>query len=99
MSKCEHLEFVSFISIGRLTDGETGPVNAYTAEIKIQCKDCSMPFMFIGPPMGLLWDQPTVSPDAQELRCPIRPSNEFAEPSGKRLPSFRITPMQALPNQ
>lgn len=72
--RCEHPEFASRVAIGRLMDVEGGPVTHYTAEIRVACATCKMPFEWVGPPLGILDpNAPVVSIDRQELRIPIEP--------------------------
>ena len=70
---CEHLEFEARVEVGRLTEGEGGKVTSFSADVRITCTDCGKPFLFVGVPFGLSPNQPTVSVDGQELRCPIIP--------------------------
>lgn len=76
---CQHFNFVGSVRVGRLTDGDDGPVNGYTADIKIKCHDCGLPFEFIGVPGGYSPGQPMCNFDATELRAPIRPSSDPVE--------------------
>ncbi len=73
---CEHKNFVSRANIFRLSQEEGGPVDAFTAEINIECLDCHMPFMFIGTPLGVSPNHPTRSADLRTLRAPIVPVGE-----------------------
>lgn len=76
---CQHEQFECVAKIGRLTDGDDGPVTGYAADIRIRCIQCGMPFEFIGVPGGYSPAQPMVSFDATELRAPIRPSSDPVE--------------------
>jgi hypothetical protein len=74
MQKCDHPNFKCDANIFRLTDGEGGPVTGYTADIRIKCSECGLPFRFRGLPAGSHFAEPTVSADALELRAPLEPA-------------------------
>lgn len=69
-------------------DDDREKIIGYTATVVVQCNRCSEPFAFVGPPVGLLPDEPTISPDALELRVPIRPQSDPT--IGKGLAGFRV---------
>lgn len=71
---CEHMNFVADVAVGRLTDGDGGPVTGYTSEIHIKCRDCGLPFRFLGLPFGHHFAEPRLSADSLELRAPIEPA-------------------------
>lgn len=86
---CPHEDFEVWAEVGRLTDGEDGPVDAYAASIKINCVQCQEPFRWIGLQAGLMPDKPMVSVDETELRAPIRPAS--ADPDfGFGIPGFAV---------
>lgn len=70
---CEHKIFNAQARVGRLTDGEDGPVTGYTCDLTIICAQCLKPFQFIGLPGGVAPNYPTVSADGLEARIPIKP--------------------------
>jgi hypothetical protein len=76
---CQHEQFEVMAKVVRLTDGDNGPVTGYTADIRIKCVQCEMPFEFIGVPGGYSPSQPMVNFDGTELRAPIRPSSDPVE--------------------
>jgi hypothetical protein len=77
---CEHLNFQANVKVTRLTDNENeNVVTGYSADMKICCVDCGIPFEFIGVPGGYSPIQPMVSFDATELRVPIKPSSDPVE--------------------
>ena len=78
MADCKHMDFDANVRVARLTDGDNGPVNGYSADVTIKCRECAMPFLFIGLPGGSSPSKPTVSVDGQEARMPIGPQNETA---------------------
>lgn len=73
MSDCLHEEFEVFAKIGRFADQDTDKVTHFGADIKIRCKQCQLPFEWIGVPMGFAFTGPHCSVDLLELRAPIRP--------------------------
>ncbi len=71
---CKHFNFKAQVNVFRLTaSDDASKVNGYTAEIRINCTECGLPFEFIGVDAGMLSTKPMASVDAQELRAPIRP--------------------------
>ncbi len=71
MSECEHKEFEARVEVNRLED-----VKQFAADVHIQCRDCGMPFRFLGLPAGLRPERPAVSVDGTEARLPIAPLDE-----------------------
>lgn len=67
-SACRHAEFGGHIAVIRLVD--TGH---FLCEVTVQCKECDVPFSFLGPPLGLLSGAPSVSVDRTKLCIPIEP--------------------------
>lgn len=45
-TECAHMRFRSQANVFRLSEIEGGPITGYTAEIKIACDDCGLPFRF-----------------------------------------------------
>jgi hypothetical protein len=86
---CEHEEFAVFASVGRITDGDGGPVAGFTAEVRVSCDRCREPFRWVGAPAGLSPRQPMVSVDELELRAPIRPASSDPD-FGLGIPGFAI---------
>lgn len=71
---CPHMNFKAQVNVTRMTDNkDETTVMGYTAEITINCLECGLPFEFIGVDAGMMPTRPMASPDAQELRAPIRP--------------------------
>lgn len=75
MNNCHHENFEAKCNVGRLTDGEDGPVTSWVIEVRVRCADCQLDFGFIGPPAGIRNSDATCSPDGLELRCPIAPGS------------------------
>jgi len=73
---CPHQNFTAQVVTTRLTDGEDGPVTAYSACVRVWCADetCGQAFEWIGLPVGLNPRGPMVSFDGTELRAPLRPA-------------------------
>lgn len=59
--------------VSRLTNVEGGPVTGYSADIRVRCAQCDLPFRWMGLPGGLSRDQPATSLAGDELRAPIEP--------------------------
>lgn len=83
MKDCKHESFECFCSVGRLTDGDNGPVTDYMLDIKVQCRDCKQFFEFIGVPAGYSPSEPMTSTDFTELRIPVRPNTGRIADSAK----------------
>lgn len=74
MTACAHLNFAANVKVGRLTNGDDGPVTGYTADVTVKCAECGLPFRFIGLGAGNHFAEPRVSIDGTELRAPIEPA-------------------------
>lgn len=87
---CTHENFDAFVDVGRITASDNDPtVIGYSAEIRVNCRDCSEPFRWTGVPAGLSPRQPMCSVDETELRAPLRPAS--ADPDfGLGLPGFSV---------
>jgi len=71
---CVHLNFQADVSVGRLTDGEGGPVTSYMCSVRVHCAECGRPFEFVGLPLGLNLRGATSNMDASEANLAIKPS-------------------------
>jgi hypothetical protein len=60
----------------------------YILDLRAWCLDCGYRFRFLGMPMGLLPDQPTVSVDGFEASLPVEP--EMRTQEVKPMPGFRV---------
>lgn len=80
---CNHPTFAASVSVGGITDKDTGHVLGFNAEVKIQCHICGEPFTFLGLPAGLSPHHPTVSVDGQTLRAPIALASAKRSPLDK----------------
>ncbi len=74
-ANCAHENFQANVGVHRLSDEPDGPINRYSADITIKCRDCGEPFQFIGVKAGLSFAEPMVGIDGEELRCPIGPKS------------------------
>lgn len=88
---CPHENFDVLALVNRRTASDNDPtVVGYSADIKINCRDCGEPFRWTGLRAGLSPAQPMCSLDETELRAPIRPAS--ADPDfGLGLPGFAVT--------
>jgi hypothetical protein len=87
---CLHEDFQVWAEVNRLSAAEGGPVDAYAADIKINCANCQEPFRWIGLQAGLMRDRPMVSVDETQLRAPIRPASSDPD-FGLGIPGFAVT--------
>ena len=92
---CVHEDFACLVDVNRLTDIEDGPVQGYSASIRIECAQCHEPFCFRGVPLGLSQLAPTQSLDGTELRTPIHPMSDPTPGIGLLGFSVRVTPPEA----
>lgn len=74
MSGCVHMNFDAMCSVGRLSEDEGGPITGYTIGVQVKCRECGLPFRFIGLEAGSHFAEPRVSADGTELRAPIEPA-------------------------
>jgi hypothetical protein len=80
MKDCKHMNFEAGTKVARLTDqDDSEKITGYSLDIIVNCKDCGLPFEFIGIPGGYSPAQPMVNFDSTEARMPIRPSTDPAE--------------------
>lgn len=86
---CPHENFACVVEVNRLCATEGGPVDAYSADIRVHCADCDEPFRWIGPAAGMSPLRPMVSVDETELRAPLRPASSDPD-FGLGIPGFAI---------
>lgn len=84
---CVHERFLADVNVHRIKQAEAGPVTNFTADVKIQCAACGLPFEFLGVGMGSSPVEPLTSPDRLELRAPIVPQGAQVNPN---LIGFRV---------
>lgn len=74
---CTHQNFGVHANVYKLQISDTDDrIGGYNVEITIWCRDCKLPFEWVGIPCGLLHDRPAASFDYLELRAPIIPKGE-----------------------
>lgn len=71
---CPHLNFEAKVDVSRLSHEEGWPITGYTADVRIRCAHCGVPFAFKGMLPGSSPNYPMVSVDRDELRAPIEPA-------------------------
>jgi hypothetical protein len=80
MPDCQHGVFECRCSVARLTDDtDESKITGYSANIRIVCAECGIPFEWVGVLGGYSPSQPMASVDNYELRAPIKPSSDPAE--------------------
>lgn len=83
---CRHEDFGATVEVARIVPDQPGPM-AFSASIRIVCSRCLVPFEFLGLAAGMSPIEPMTSVDRLELRAPIVPLGEKANPN---LPGFRV---------
>lgn len=73
---CEHHNFAAEVDVNRLPEKEGGPILRYSADVRIKCADCGLPFRFIGLPAGLDLNGAATSVNAEEARLAIAPKGQ-----------------------
>jgi hypothetical protein len=89
MPDCQHEEFDAFVAVNRLEDTGT-----FSADITIRCRQCQMPFSFVGVERGLSSARPMISVDGTELRAPIEPGPRAVPLSGTIVFEMPSNPMR-----
>ena len=77
---CEHESFDADVQVARMPSVEGGPINRYSASIRIKCVQCGTPFRFIGLPCGIDLNGAAVSIGGTEGRFAIAPKGEVITP-------------------
>jgi len=86
MTDCKHMNFQAYVSVHRLEDS-----GRFSADVKIECAECHLPFQFLGLPLGLDLNGAAMSVDGQEARLAIAPVGSVPQPLDKGLVSgFRV---------
>lgn len=86
---CDHPNFSAQVDVNRLSQKDGGPITSYVSEIRVECAECGQPFKFICPDVGMMTDRPCISPNGQELRVYVEPSDGSLDPT-LRPPAFSI---------
>jgi hypothetical protein len=71
LDQCQHEDFEAAVDVHRLEDS-----GRFQADVRINCKECGLPFRFIGLPAGLDLNGAATSADATEARLSIAPKGE-----------------------
>lgn len=70
---CAHREFLSKVDV-EIVDDKASMESRYVMEVRINCRQCGLPFQFVGLPAGQpMLAFPTCTKDLVEARLPIRP--------------------------
>lgn len=94
MSKeCKHLDFNAKVIVNRLEDK-----GLFNADVEIWCKDCGLPFKFVGLPMGLNLFGATVDVGKTEARLAIKPCTEEEKQRWLEWEKFRTTKVSETSN-
>lgn len=72
---CKHEEFDAAVVVARLED-----VGRFVADVRIHCRQCKLPFQFLGLEPGLNMNGTAVSPDGLEARMAITPKGQVPNP-------------------
>lgn len=70
---CDHPSFRANVTVNRLED-----TRRFSADVRIECDRCGVPFRFLGLPAGLDLEGASVSADGTEARLSIAPRGEVA---------------------
>lgn len=77
---CEHENFTADVVVARMPSKEGGPIERYSADVRIKCDQCGLPFRFIGLPCGIDLNGAAVSIDGTEARLAIAPKGQVVTP-------------------
>lgn len=72
---CKHMNFEANVAVARIEDK-----GRFMAEIRVHCKDCGVPFQFMGLKPGLDFNGATVSLDGLEANIGIHPQGQQPNP-------------------
>ena len=71
-------------------------IGRYSAEVHIKCKDCGVPFSFLGLPKGLDLEGASTDVDGTELRVAIAPGIDPLLPPIKGVTGFSIKKKETI---
>lgn len=80
VATCRHLDFSANVGVARLEDS-----GGFMAEIRVHCKDCGIPFQFLGMEPGIDLHGARVSIDGLEANIAITPRGERPNPLQRML--------------
>ena len=72
-TECQHLEFKAQVEVARVTDGESGPVGHFIADVRVTCTECGQHFSFVGLPAGHTFAGPSTDITGCRLSAPMQP--------------------------
>jgi hypothetical protein len=84
-SECKHPDFDATVVVNKLPD-----VNRYIMDLKLSCKECKEPFIFLGLPFGVDLTGASVSIDGTEARLAIAPKSQGLSGLDKRVRGFTV---------
>lgn len=87
MSECLHENFEAAVEVIRLQPKEGEPVDGFTANVRVTCAKCRVPFRWLGLGVGDSPIEPLTDVEGLELRAPITPQGETLIANR---PAFRI---------
>lgn len=87
---CRHENFSARVQVNRQCPDDGMEASHFSADFKVNCVDCGLPFRFLCPTTGLIWNLPAKSVDGLELRAPIHP-NDGTIPIPPKIKGFRVT--------
>lgn len=82
---CKHESFACEVNVNRLED-----VSRFTADVRIRCNQCGVPFRFIGLPAGVDINGAAVSVDGCEARLAVAPKGEVVTPLESTASGFTV---------
>lgn len=83
---CKHENFAANVTVVRIEDR-----GLFVAKVEVSCTQCSLPFQFVGPEMGMSYTEPRVSVDRRELHAPIAPDIAEGVARAAGAPSYKVT--------
>lgn len=89
---CQHENFRAQVDVHRLLPKEGMPAAHYSADVRVNCEQCGLPFRFRCTRVGLSYDDPTVSVDGQELRVSVQP-DDGTIPLPPKVKGFAVRPL------
>lgn len=88
---CPHENFDVFANVNRIIASDTDPtVIGYSADLKVNCRDCGEPFRWTGLRAGLSPAHPMCSLDEITMSAPLRPASTDPD-FGMGIPGYAVT--------
>ena len=90
------MNFNVIAEVARIQRSDSDPeIIAFHADFKVQCRECGLPFEFVGLPLGFSHYRPTVAIDGTILHQPLIPQGGKVT---EGLAGFNVT-MQSFPSK